>query len=180
MKKIAIKTFVSIFLILFFEEYDIFAQRRKPPVKAKAQRVFQPYDDGGNFDFTYQVGPLGRAEMSAKIRAFLWSHWVEKKRGRISATFYSIEGIPTRTLFIIGTDKDGKWIVTEKLIESSAWFWKKDTTTTSIYRDVDRVEIVTDAASPEIPKSIPFAAIRDPKSYHLRLKAADRTNDFIL
>lgn len=180
MKNLAIKSFVVIFLLLLFAQCDIFAQGQKNSVDVKAPRNFRSYDKGGNFDFTHQLGLLGRAEMSAKIRAFLWSHWVDKKRGRISATFYSIEGVPTKTLFIIGTDKDSNWIVTEKLIKSSAWFWKKDIITTSIYRDVDRVEIVTDAASPEIPKSIPVASTRDPKSYHLRLKSVDRTNDFIL
>jgi hypothetical protein len=50
-----------------------------------------------------------RAKKEAEIRDFIWSHWRQKRSGRLVATWYSKEGVPAETAYVLEPDEKGVW-----------------------------------------------------------------------
>ena len=44
-----------------------------------------------------------------EIRSFVWEHWHGRRRGWLSATFYTIEGDKTVSKFFVEPDENGVW-----------------------------------------------------------------------
>jgi hypothetical protein len=137
--------------------------------------------NGKNFRYDYRAGILARAEMDARIRDLMWTCWTEQRKCKVSGTVYSIEGDPTKTVFAVEKDRYGRPFLKIKVVTTwGFFFWDRGKETiASNYHDLDRVEPMVDASSPEIPKPIPFHAARGPHDYRLRFKAEMPKNDFL-
>ena len=137
-------------------------------------------ENGGNMRFTYQAGPVAKDVMTATVRDFVWTHWVKKSCGKVSTTHYTIEGDSIVTEFFVRQDNELAWVVDEMVTHKSCCFARgRGVVERSRYKMIDRVEIITFADSPEIPKPISSDCVRESRTYRLRLIAAQRDNDFI-
>ena len=50
-----------------------------------------------------------RAKKEGEIRDFIWTHWHQKRSGRLVATWYSKEGVPAETAYVLENDEKGVW-----------------------------------------------------------------------
>jgi hypothetical protein len=122
-------------------------------------------DDGGILRIGCHQGAHVRNDIEARIRRFVWTHWKEKRKGRIGTTYCGID-TSLKSVFLIKKGAKGEWVVVEKFVESGPWIWSKDRITINTYHYVDRVEIV---AKTETPESISEERDRESNSYRLRL-----------
>jgi hypothetical protein len=79
-----------------------------------ADRDLRAFEDGGTITFRPRDDSRN-SEPSAKLRRFLWSHWISRRRGVIRQLGYGIEGTSSQTSFFIEPDGQGAWrIVAER------------------------------------------------------------------
>jgi hypothetical protein len=87
--------------------------------------------------------------------------------------------MPTKTVFAVKKAATGRYILTIEVITTSGWLLNlKRERSIETYDDLDRVVVVTDASSSEIPKPIPPDIDRQPNTYCLRFKAAKPRREF--
>ncbi|MGH9819189.1 MAG: hypothetical protein ACRD43_03385 [Pyrinomonadaceae bacterium] len=70
------------------------------------------FDNGGSFKFSRTVPQSDQNEARAKIREFVWDHWVKKRAGHISLAFWSAADDPSSYDLYIERDISGTWGVT--------------------------------------------------------------------
>ncbi len=68
-------------------------------------------DSAGPFSINYFTPMTDTLEIEATIRAFVWDHWQGKRSGSVKATWYSLEGAPTRVEYLIEASDNGRWSV---------------------------------------------------------------------
>jgi hypothetical protein len=108
-------------------------------------------DIGQTQHFTHCVGPLQRVAMESVLREFIWEHWSQKRRGRISARFYSIDSGPITQKIEIKLNKAGNWTVISTVEEKFSWIsallrpklWLQAESTVETFDLLDRVEPAT-------------------------------------
>jgi hypothetical protein len=144
-------------------------------------RDLSRYKDGGAYDLNWSRSGEEHEEMRAKLRAFLWEHWSQRRRGRITATIYAIEGDPTTTAFYVEPNESGEWQVTTEYDSECCWFYstegkeKRQDTGKYSYNVVERVVQGRDDAAKEFKSVwsvIPHSEKRPPNTYALRLRKA--------
>lgn len=170
-----------ILLSVFVLMANIYGQVKKQIQNDSKVPQSSTYYNGRNFRYDYRAGRLARAEMDARIRDLMWLCWTEQRKCKVSGTVYRIEGEPTKTVFAVEKDRYGRRFLKIKVIITRGFFfWNREKKTiVSTYHDLDRVEPMTDASSPEIPKPVPSNAARGPHDYRLRFKAEKRNYDFL-
>lgn len=68
------------------------------------------YDKAGPFEITIDDMVRGQAQpVEGKIREWLWSHWMSRRRGCLSVTRYSKEGEPSTSSYFVEPDSRGRW-----------------------------------------------------------------------
>jgi hypothetical protein len=77
------------------------------PVNVRAKETVMPaVDDGGRIE----LGLLpDRPQREAAVRSFIWSHWNEKSRAKITVVDLTKEGDQIITAYDIGSDENGAW-----------------------------------------------------------------------
>lgn len=136
--------------------------------------------DGGIYRYHHGISSSQEKEIKAKIREFIWLHWIEQRRAKVGFRTFSVEGDPTTVTFFVDRDKDGKWFVVLKVEEKCCWPVRLEKETSKkVFRNVARVELITDASSPEIPKPVSENDLRSGSSYAIRLDSESRNSDFL-
>ena len=79
-----------------------------PSLVSGPKRDLREFEDGGTIEFTPRDDSLNSGP-SAKVRQFLWTHWITKRRGMIREAGYSIEGTSSERSFFIEPDDKGMW-----------------------------------------------------------------------
>ncbi len=79
------------------------------PVNVRAKETAMPaVDDAGRIE----LGLLpNRPQREATVRSFIWSHWIGKRRGKITVVDLTKEGDQIITKYGIGSDENGAWRV---------------------------------------------------------------------
>jgi hypothetical protein len=78
------------------------------------ERNLRVFEDGGTIKFQARDDSPS-SEPSAKLRQFLWNHWIAHRRGVVKQLGYSIEGTSSETNFFIEPGEQGGWrIAAEK------------------------------------------------------------------
>ena len=72
------------------------------------------YDEGGTFKTTLDVPAAQRIKMSGEIRAFIWEHWSEHRRGKLQIIAQSIEGQVSLQKIFIEPAANGHWRVRDE------------------------------------------------------------------
>jgi hypothetical protein len=145
------------------------------------KRDLARYDNGGTFDFSWDLMPEAHERTKPKLRMFLWEHWSQKRLGRVVAIFYTIEGDPTTVNLYIEPDANGHWrVVSEYERECCALYalQKKQKKRTrergvAIYDKVEWVEPIKNGVAWRV---MPEGAPHDRETYRLRFsKTAEET-----
>jgi hypothetical protein len=132
------------------------------------KRELRAFEDGGTIEFTLRDdSPNSRP--SAKVRQFLWTHWITKRRGTIREVGYSIEGTSSERSFFIEPDQKGTWRIaaeTKYPDVRAPGDWEEKTSSYEAY-SVKRVRPGKEepALRPVIPKGARVSA----RSYRLML-----------
>lgn len=79
------------------------------PAQTSTLRDLSLYDQAGPYDA--QGGLDEYHKMKSEVRAFIWSRWREKRRGRVIVTLYTREGDPSINTFFIEPNAHGQWQV---------------------------------------------------------------------
>lgn len=87
-------------------------ERHETPV-----RDISKYDTIGPFVLGNEPAFENDYKRMGEIRSFIWEHWHDRRRGWLSATFYTIEGDKTVSKFFVEPDETGAWHV---LIDSQS------------------------------------------------------------
>ena len=78
-----------------------------PPLAASFQdqgpRIIEQ-DQGG--PYVIETLDKNRKKKEGEIRELIWNHW-RQKRGRLVATWYSKEGVPSETTFVVEEGRQG-------------------------------------------------------------------------
>jgi hypothetical protein len=144
----------------------------------KIRRNLANYEQAGPYDFDNELHPRDADKLLGELRGFLWKRWRERRLALVTATFYTIEGDPTKSLYFIESDARGTWWVridSESTISVLLPKSKrpKHKSTHDDYDSIDRVEPTSTNAPKFIP--IPDDEVRQPQTYRLRLRNS-RTN----
>jgi hypothetical protein len=131
---------------------------------SSATEDFYRYDLGGTIEIS------SRKEL-ARVRSFLWKHWIEHKRGIIVTVVHSVDaGDSTMSYFIEPDAPGGDWrIVIE--VRRNPHTEPDQITTRSVISNVKRIEPVHNGW--DDPVEIPNGAVRPVESYMLCLKTQD-------
>jgi len=150
------------------------------------KRNLARYDNGGEFDFNFGIGEKEKAAMNSRLREFLWTHWSQKKLGRVEKTiYYTLEGDPAVTIFYVEPDKNGHWIIREETTTFCCFLYFTEkrkrkpliTTSRTVYKIIERVEIVGKAnLNNNTLTAIPKVEVRKPYIYLLRLSRDEDDN----
>ena len=151
-------------LVLFFVDVNISAR----PLKTNEDEV--------RLEFRCYQGKLGRDEIEAKVRDFIWYHWTHRTMGQVIVAFCGVDTTLKSTYSIRKTNK-GNWVVIEKFVDGGPLPFSKARVSMAVYHDVDRVEVTSTS---ETPKAIPAESDREPTSYRLRLHVVGKDEDLIL
>jgi hypothetical protein len=158
---------------------SIFAEASLGPSAQK--RNLALYENGGTFDFSWDVMPEAHERMKLKLRMFLWEHWSQKRLGRVVAIFYTIEGDPTTVNLYIEPDGNGRWrVVSEYERECCALYAlekkKRKRTRERGVAIYDRVEWVEPINNGVAWRVMPEGTSHDHETYRLRFsKTAEET-----
>jgi len=139
----------------------------------KIRRDLASYDKAGPYEFDNELHPRDSDKLLGELREFLWNHWRERRLGLVTATFYTIEGDPTKTSYFVESDAEGVWRVrvdSDSTISALLPKGKKPRReiTHDDYDNVERVEPSTTSAADS--KLIPDDEVRQPQTFKLRLK----------
>jgi hypothetical protein len=69
------------------------------------------FEDGGTLLDYHGNGEKVVAKAESKLRSFLWTRWVARKRARIVIKGSTVEGFAWRQCFVVKPDEKGAWIV---------------------------------------------------------------------
>jgi hypothetical protein len=99
----------------------------------------------------------------AEVRDFLWRHWREHRPGRLLATWISLEGRSTETVYVVGNDENGVWSlkVTKEWPDAGSQTSPRSRVESKVYR-IRRIKPRHDGQSPAIflPDDEPRSAER--------------------
>jgi len=143
---------------------------------AQNPRDLTHYDDGGAFDFSWGSGPKAHAQMSPKLRRFLWEHWTQKRLAHVIVTLYTIEGDPTIYNLFVEPDRDQRWRVVAEYESECCWYYSMEKPKRERERKkgvviYDVVERVQTSEGDQTPSSfIPEGERREADSYIIRLR----------
>lgn len=138
----------------------------------ETRRDLTTYDKAGPYTIDYEP-PFRGDKYLGEIRSFLWEHWKEKRRGLVTATFYTIEGDPTTSCYFVEPDAKGAWhirIDSESIISAMLPKGRKPRREISrdSYDEVDRIEKTSEnAANPIV---VAKQEVREPQTFRLRLR----------
>jgi hypothetical protein len=149
---------------------------------AQNHRDLTHYDDGAVFDFNWGAGPEAHAQMTPKLRRFLWEHWTQKLMARVVVILYTIEGDPTTYNLFVEPDRDQRWRVVAEYESECCWFYalerpkrkRRREKGVAIYGFVERVQI--SRGDQEISSIISEGDRREADSYILRLRRTSGGN----
>jgi hypothetical protein len=167
---------VLVFTFCLIVQSGTAMQRKSPGQAVRRDRV--NYDKAGPFEFDNDLHPRDADRLLGEIRDFLWKHWKDRQPGLVTATFYTIEGDPTKSLYFVESDARGRWLIRVNSDSTiSALLPKGKRPRRIIVQDdfdkVDRVEPTSTSSPNSI--AIPNDAIRLPQTFKLRLRNS-RTN----
>ena len=129
-----------------------------------ATEDFYRYDLGGTLELSSQ-------KELAKLRSFLWKHWIEHKRGIIVAVVHSTDaGSGTMSYFVEANAPGGDWRIVIESRPNPQPDPDPPRERIVIY-DVKRIEPIKDGLDELI--EIRRDAVRRPESYLLNLKTQD-------
>jgi hypothetical protein len=133
------------------------------PAKSAIEDIYR-YDLGGTIE-------ISSREALARLRSFLWRHWIEHKRGLIVTVVHSVDaGDSTVSYFVEPNAPGGAW----RIVIDSRRNPQTDPDPTRqgiVIYDVKRIELVKDGFENRI--EIRNDAVRRPDSYRLRLKTQE-------
>jgi hypothetical protein len=142
----------------------------------KIRRDLASYDKAGPYEFDNELHPRDADKLLGELREFLWKHWRERRLALITATFYTIEGDPTKSRYFVESDAKGIWRVrvdSESTISALLPKGKRPRHVSTQDDNVDRIEASSTSATNSVP--IADAEVRLPQTYKLRLRNS-RTN----
>lgn len=155
--------------------------------QATKARDLSRYKDGGTYDLKWTRGGEELEEMRAKLRAFVWEHWSQRRLGRVTAVIYTVEGDPTTNTFYVEPNESGGWQVATEYESECCWFYgaegkeRKRETGKGAYNVVERVAGGgRDDKAEEFQivwSVIPEGERRPPQTYALRLRKTARTQE---
>jgi hypothetical protein len=142
------------------------------------RRDLAGYDQAGPYELNNDLHPDDADKILGEIRGFLWEHWKGRHLGLVTATFFTIEGDPTKSRFFVEPDAKGCWLIridSESIISAHLPKGRKPRReiTHDPYDEIERVEIASGSSLPSI--NVPAEAVRQPQTYRLRLRNS-RTN----
>jgi uncharacterized protein (DUF2164 family) len=145
----------SVFISCLIFPFLILCFQFSPAQSAKKRQV-NLYDNGGNFDFNWGIEHEERQQMKTKLRDFLQTRWNQKRLGKVTAAFYTMEGDPLISNFYIEADKKGRWIIIEKWERTCCALYqlekkkRKRVTTkgTKIYKTTEDIETLLEEVIP--------------------------------
>lgn len=167
---------LAIFIFCVLLQSSLVMQNKSSQQTAKHDPA--PYDKAGPYSVGNELSPPARSRVVGEIRGFLWEHWKQRRVGRVTATFYTIEGDPTSSTFFIEPDTKGCWSIRVESVSTISALLPKGRrpryeTTKDSYDAVERIEAI--GGSPATSTPIPEQDARQPQTYKLRLKNT-RTN----
>jgi hypothetical protein len=121
----------------------------------------------GPFDLSNGLSGSRRQEMLREIRAFLWENLSKHRLAEVKATFYTLEGDPTKWTFTVTLSNDGRWCirgeyVSKRYIGLKPGQQPETEKRTTDFCDVQRLDARTKVA-------IPQGEQRNPETYVLQL-----------
>ena len=67
-------------------------------------------DQAGPYTITNKDYATGAyRDKNTEIRGFLWDHWSQRRRARLTVTRFSKEGVATNATYLVEPDTDGTW-----------------------------------------------------------------------
>ena len=131
------------------------------------------YDTIGPYTIGDEPGLEKDLKFIGEIRAFLWEHWKGRRLARVTATFYTIEGDPTTSKFLVEPDTKGRWQIRIDSVSRIAALLPKGKRprrmiSHEVYDEINRVDV--DSTSPESYKTLSENEVRDGRSFKLRLR----------
>jgi hypothetical protein len=149
----------------FTAQWNFYGQRIK--------RDLAKYETAGPYDFHNELHPRDAEKLRQDMRDFLWKHWSEPRFGLVAATFYTLEGDPTKSHYFVESDEKGTWrirVESEKTLSSLLPKGKRPKRVIAYddYDDVKRVEASTLGTADAI--FIPSDEVRSPETYKLYLR----------
>ena len=69
----------------------------------------QQLDEDRAGPYVIETLDKNRERKNGEIRDFIWSHWRQRRRGRLHEITYSKEGVAAETVFVIAPDEKGVW-----------------------------------------------------------------------
>lgn len=149
--------------------------------QATRGRLAPKIEIGPTYEFSFSDSQLQRSSKEAAIRGFVWEHWVQKRAGKVTAKFYSIEGDPTIHTFSVRPDRNGRWAIISEIRSCCGrlyyfrkpWQRRESTAVAEAYRSMDRVEPMTEPSSADDTKIIKLED-SDPRpadKYRLRFRS---------
>jgi len=132
------------------------------------ERDLRAFEDGGTIEFKARDDtPI--SEPSAKLRRFLWSHWISRRRGLIRELGYSIEGTSSVTSFFIEPNNKGTWRIAAELKYQELRRPDDVEEKTSSYEAYSVKRVKPGTEDPALRPAIPISARISARSYRLIL-----------
>ncbi len=150
----------------------------QPPM-VSSRSATNTYLDGGLLNIS-NVSHVEKKRLTSQARDYVWSRWTQGLNGKIRVRHVGIDGPITTTTFRIIRNSNGELRIEVKVEERGIWLWSHSKVVSrSLYLRAERVELMTDSTSSEIPKLITVDTKREPSSYAIRLVATNRADDFL-
>ena len=135
-----------------------------------SQRDLVSYDQAG----PYEIRPGANRDATA-VREFIWTHWRDRRKGRLTVTEYGKEGQVSHLSYFVEPYQAQQWRV---LIDIEMDFQSKRAAGKTFHEEhrleataIQRIEPPADGLSPRTV--IPPTADRSPESFRLALNGAD-------
>ena len=90
---------------------QVYARQQRSGVHESREREAVVYELAGPFDLRLDLTAQARASREAQARAFLWEHWRDRRRGRLSVIRYSKEGESSESVYFVEPDGRNVWHV---------------------------------------------------------------------
>lgn len=130
------------------------------------------YDKAGPYVISLNLDAQSRDRMESDARAFLWSHWHQRRRGHVMITQYSKEGEPSVSSYFIEPQNEGVWqiVVRVKRTLTDRNHSKGKRFVVVEYQTdlVERIQVPKDRRGPRV--LVPAEEERPPEAYRLVLK----------
>ncbi|HEY3664119.1 MAG TPA: hypothetical protein VGL24_13275 [Chthoniobacterales bacterium] len=141
----------------------------------QASKDIYRYDVGGIVEIDPMISGAKAVEGVAKLRGFLWKHWIEHKRGLIVTVGRGVDsGSSTTSYFVEPNALGGDWRIVIEFRRNP--HTNPDATIQRfVAYDLKRIEPTHDGWSKRV--EIPSDAARRPQTYMLSLK--DQRGDFL-